>query len=242
MKPINFKKTTFDSKSISFNMPYRIFYNGKWYVGSFWKITEYELGFSYFNYETDESESITIHLDDKHVTICPFNIPETYNISEGFSPEDLKHCDIQPPPTDIPKLEDELVKEDDTDVPVESVGPDIKKFYIANNVLPLKNEPLFILKDDKWVINTPIIRNYFNMKNILVRVNYGVGEYNTDAYAVFPPECVEINSNENQLCCIDRSQKCGYTLKSIYINSNSWRRLSYAHIEIVDKDWYEGEI
>lgn len=225
MDSITIKKMVpkFDTDAICFGLPYRIILNGNAYVGVFSMITEDRLEFRYF--DEDGKIKFAIILPSADIEVFPFrSLSSDVNIE---LPELKKN--------EIPVVSKE-------DVPVESVGPDIKKFYIANNVLSLKNEPLFIPKDNKWVINTPIIRKYFNMKDILVRVNLGVGGCTTDAYAVFQPECIEINSDENQLCCIDKSLKCGYTLKSIYINSNSWQRLSYAHIEIVDKDWYEGEI
>lgn len=213
----------FDTDAICFGLPYRIILNGNGYVGVFSMITEDRLEFRYF----DEDGKI------KFAVILPSADIEVFQFRSLSSDVNIELLELK-------KNEISVVSKED--VPVESVVPDIKKFYIANSVIPLKNEPLFILKDNKWVINTPIIRKYLNMKDILVRVNYGVGEYNTDAYAVFQPECIEINSDENQLCCIDRGLKCGYTLKSIYINSNSWQRLSYANIEIVNKDLYEGEI
>lgn len=226
MNSITIKKMVpkFDTDAICSGLPYRIFLNGNVYIGVFYMITEDRLEFKYF--DKDEKIKFIIILPTvDNIEIFPFRSLST-------------SLDIELP--ELKKNKIPVVSKED--VPVESVGPDIKKFYIANNVLSLKNEPLFIPKDNKWVINSPIIRKYLNMKDILVRVNHGVGEYTTDAYAVFPPECIEINSDENQLCCIDKSLKCGYTLKSIFINSNSWQRLSYAHIEIVDKDWYEGEI
>ena len=213
----------FDTDAICFGLPYRIILDGNSYVGVFSMITEDRLEFRCF--DEDGKVKFAVILPSADIEVFPFrSLSSDVNIE---LPELKKN--------EIPVVSKE-------DVPVESVEPDIKKFYIANTVLSLKNEPLFILKDNKWVINAPIIRKYLNMKDILVRVDLGVGEYNTDAYAVFQPECIEINSDENQLCCIDRGQKSCYTHKSIYINSNSWRRLSYAHIEIVDKDWYEGEM
>jgi hypothetical protein len=225
MDSITIKKMVpkFDTDAINSGLPYRITLNGKVYLGVFSMINEDRLEYKYFN-EDGEIKFAIILPSIEHIEISPFSLSSEVNIE---LPELKKN--------EIPVVSKE-------DVPVESVGPDIKKFYIANNVFPLKNEPLFILKDDKWVINAPIIRKYLDMKNILVRVDLGAGEYNTDAYAVFPPECIEINSDENLLCCIDKSVKCGYTLKSIYINSYSWKHLNGAYIEIVNKDWYEGEI
>ena len=226
MNSITIKKMVpkFDTDAICADLPYRIALNGNTYVGVFYMINEDRLEFKYFD-EDGKVRFIIILPTVDDIEISPFrSLSSEANI-------------------ELPKLEkNKIPVVSKEDVPVESVGPDIKKFYIANNVLSLTNEPLFIVDDGRWVINVPIIRKYLNMKDILVRVNYGVGEYTTDAYAVFPPECIEINSDKNQLCCIDKSLKCGYTLKSIFINSNSWQRLSYAHIEIVDKDWYEGEI
>ena len=214
----------FDTDAIRVDLPYQITMYGNTYVGVFYMITEDRLEFKYFDKDGKIKFIIILPTVDD-IEISPFrSLSSDVNIE---LPELKKNK--------IPVVSKE-------DVPVESVEPDIKKFYIANTVLSLENEPLFILKDNKWVINAPIIRKYLNMKDILVRVDLGVGEYNTDAYAVFQPECIEINSDENQLCCIDRGQKSCYTHKSIYINSNSWQRLSYANLEIVDKDWYEGEM
>jgi len=125
------------------------------------------------------------------------------------------------------------------------VEPDIKNFYIRNSVIETNDQPLLIMKNDEWVFNTAVIKKYLNMKDILVRINWGISFkalYATDTYAVFPPECVAINSEENLLSCVDKSVKSGYNLKSIHIDSTLWKHLVYAHIEIVDRGWYEGEI
>ena len=219
MNQISIKKMVpkFNTDAISIGLPYRIIWNGTAYVGVFYIIDEDRLEFKYFD---DETSRFVIILPTADIEIYPFSLGDI----------------------DVPTQE---LKKDKSPETTEDVKPNIEKFYIRHNLHAVDDKPLFIFENDRWLINKPVIDKYMKMKDILVRVNFGISSHalhSIDAYAVFPPECIEVNTDQTMLSCIDKSNKSGYNLKSIHIDSNLWQHIAYAYIEFVDKDWYEGEI